>query len=86
MEYLNEISFVCWIGDKSLDVQLEPEAWVYTVELGEELTFVGICTDNNFKWAIRTSEEGVQLFPESAQLFYGIRIYRNGIEIPNLAD
>ena len=86
MEYLNRISFTCWIGDKPLDVQLEPEAFVYTVSPGEELTFVGVCSDNKFKWVLRNSDGGIQLFPESVQLFYTVRIYKNGIEIPNLAN
>lgn len=86
MEYLNRISFTCWIGDKPLDVQLEPEAFVYTVVPGQEITFVAVSNDDKFQWVLRNSEGGIQLFPESIKMCYEIRIYINGNEIPNLVN
>jgi hypothetical protein len=82
---MHKVTFYCPREDKSLAIQLEPEAWNYTIGPGEELSFVAATIDEAFSWAMRVGEEWVQLFPEHGQQIVEILIYQNGIQIPNLA-
>jgi hypothetical protein len=84
---MNKITFYCpKRGDSaSLAVQLEPEAWNYTIGPGEELTFVALTTDEEFGWSMSVGEGWVQLFPDDGRQTAEILIYQNGIQIPNLA-
>ena len=86
MQFRTVISFAPFVNDKPLDIQLEPEAIIYTVGPGEELSFVGISNEDNFKWVVRVSDGGIQLFPDAPSNRYeGIEILKNGTRIPNQA-
>ena len=78
MEYSTSIVFTCWEKDPPLEIQLEPEAIIYTVLPGEEITFKGDC-DENFEWSVRVDQNRcVQLFPDSKS-HYKISIFKNGL-------
>lgn len=49
----DSITFAVWENDPSLEIQLEPEALVFTVNPGEELTFVVKNPSQEFSWTIR---------------------------------
>ncbi|WP_310397196.1 hypothetical protein [Hymenobacter sp.] len=77
----NSLTFTCWNEDKPIEIQLEPEAIVFSVLPGNELTFTGRTPlDDNFKWAIRIEHlgEGIQLMPDVTGS-YEIEIFENGI-------
>lgn len=85
---MHKVTFYCpkYAESKSLAVQLEPEAWNYTIGPEEELTFVAITTDEEFGWSMSVGEGWVQLFPDDRRgQTAEILIYQNGIQIPNLA-
>ncbi len=84
---MHKVTFCCpQRGDStSLAVQLEPEAWSYTIGPGEEISFVALTTDEKFAWIMSVGEGWVQLIPDDGAQIAEILIYRNGIQIPNLA-
>ena len=82
---MHKVTFYCHREDKSLSIQLEPEAWSYTIGPGEKISFVAITTDEAFSWEMSVGEGWVQLFPGDDQYIAEILIYQNGIQIPNLA-
>jgi hypothetical protein len=82
---MHKVTFFCHRNDKSLAIQLEPEAWSYTIGPEEEISFVAITADEKFGWGMSVGEGWVQLFPMDDQQTAEIFIYQNGIQIPNLA-
>ncbi len=76
----NAITFTCWEKDKPIEIHLEPEALLFVVQPGNEITFKGIKIDGNFSWALRIDhkDRSVQLFPDSLGP-YEIAIYENGV-------
>jgi hypothetical protein len=84
---MHKVTFYCdkHSESKSLAVQLEPEAWNYTIGPGEELTFVALTSDEEFGWSMSVGEGWVQLIPGDGKETAEILIYQNGIQIPNLA-
>lgn len=82
---MHKVTFYCPREDKELAIQLEPEAWNYTIGPGEEISFVAVTTDEEFSWAMSVGAGWVQLFPTDGQQIAEILIYQNGIQIPNLA-
>ncbi|HET9505478.1 MAG TPA: hypothetical protein VFO93_18185 [Hymenobacter sp.] len=84
---MNKVTFYCPKDDDSatLAVQLEPEAWTYTIGPGEELTFVALTAEEEFGWGMSVGEGWVQLIPNDGKQTAEILIYQNGIQIPNLA-
>jgi hypothetical protein len=84
---MHKVTFYCPKHEDSttLAVQLEPEAWNYTIGPGEKLTFVAITADEEFGWSMSVGDGWVQLFPDDDKYIAEILIYQNGIQIPNLA-
>jgi len=83
---MHKVTFYCSKHEvTSLNVQLEPEAWIYTIGPGEELTFIALTSDEEFGWGMSLGEGWVQLFPNDGKEIAEILIYQNGIQIPNLA-
>ena len=78
----HSISFIVYEKDPPLEIQLEPEAFVFTAKPKEELTFVVVNPDREFSWAIRYDKDGIQLFPDTLCGYEKIELYRNG----NLTD
>lgn len=74
----NSISFTVWENDPPLDIQLEPEAFVFTVQPKDHVTFVVINPNEDFVWTIRHDKDGIQLFPETLGDYEKIVLYRNG--------
>jgi hypothetical protein len=66
----NSISFTCWNKDEPLEVQLEPEALLFKVLPGNELTFTAE-SNTEFKWAIRVEDnmKALQLFHDTLHPF-----------------
>jgi hypothetical protein len=72
------ITFVCWEKDEPLEIQLEPECFLFKVLPGNELTFKGIpLGDKPFEWALRVDRHGVQLIPDHWP--YEIKVFENGM-------
>ena len=74
----DSITFTVWENDPALEIQLEPEAIILTVNPGEELTFIPKNPSQEFSWTIRYNQDGIQLFPEPLLCFDRIEIFRNG--------
>jgi len=74
----NSVTFAVWKSDPPLQVQLEPEAIILTINPGEELTFVVKNPSHEFSWTIRHEQDGIQLFPETLGDYERIEIFRNG--------
>ncbi|WP_158826736.1 hypothetical protein [Mucilaginibacter lacusdianchii] len=72
------IEFTLWKEDLPLEIQLEPECFIYKVEPGSTLKFVAV-TDDYFEWALRSDRKlgGIQLYPKGKG-DYEIEIYENG--------
>lgn len=70
------IEFTLWKEDLPLEVQLEPECYIFKVEPGNTLRFVASADENEFKWSviIESKSGGIQLFPEGDG---DIRVYEN---------
>jgi hypothetical protein len=75
----NNIEFMCWEKDTPLDIQLEPEAEIYTVYPGNKIKFVPTNSTSEFGWTLRINHEvkGVQLFPDPPNTYNGIEVYMN---------
>jgi hypothetical protein len=74
------LSFVCFVKDDPFEIQLEPEAVLFKVLPGNELTFKGGSPqDGSFKWVISVDYKSrvTQLFPEGHP--YEIEVFENGI-------
>ena len=71
------VEFTCWENDKPLEIQLEPEAFLFTVEPKNTIRFEATNSKDDFRWALRITHEhrGIQLFPEGS--YDRIRIYMN---------
>ena len=74
----DSITFTVWKDDPPLEIQLEPEAFTFTVNPDEEVTFAVKNPEGAFSWAIRHDQEGIQLFPETLGHYERIELYRNG--------
>jgi len=62
------IEFTVWKGDKSLEIQLEPECYLFTVEPDNDIRFKATECAPDFRWVVRVNDgevKGLQLFPES---------------------
>ena len=83
---MNIIEFMCWEKDKPLEIQLEPEAFCYTVNPGSKIRFISKNSTNEFSWVLRIdhSNQGIQLFPSG--FYYEIEIYINDELIENIAN
>ncbi|RZK33819.1 MAG: hypothetical protein EOO57_12425 [Hymenobacter sp.] len=76
----NAITFACGKDDKLLEVQLEPEALIFRVPPGNEITFTGESDAGSVEWSMQfyQAENLVQLCPASKE-FFDIAIYENGV-------
>ena len=76
----NKITFTCWKDDPTLEIQLEPEALIFKVLPGNEISFVGSSMAKEFKWALRIDNfnRRIQLFPDLIGP-YCIEIFENKI-------
>ncbi|WP_156027007.1 hypothetical protein [Sporocytophaga myxococcoides] len=74
----NSITFTVWEGDPHLKILLEPEAFILTVNPGEELTFSVKNASLGFSWTIRHERDYIQLFPATLGRNGRIEIFRNG--------
>lgn len=74
----DSITFTVWENDPALEIQLEPEAIILTMNPGEELTFIPKNTSQEFSWTIRYNQDGIQLFREPLYALTGLKIFRNG--------
>lgn len=76
----NAITFACGKDDKLLEIQLEPEALIFKVSAGNEITFSGESDSDSVEWSMQfyQAENLVQLCPASNKLF-DITIYENGV-------
>lgn len=74
----NSITFTVWEDDPPLEIQLEPEATLFTVKPGEEMSFAVKNPTKEFCWTVRHFSDGVQLCPDGYGSYEGITIYRNG--------
>ena len=75
------IEFTVWKEDKPLEIQLEPECFVFMVEPGGDIRFEATECAADFRWAVRVdngNENGLQLYPESKSN-YKILIYKNDV-------
>jgi hypothetical protein len=80
MKVASVLSFVCFTKDEPFEIQLEPEAIIFKVLPGNELTFKGIpSADISFTWAVSIDYQSrvTQLFPEGWP--YEIEIFENGV-------
>lgn len=79
MTYTCKTTFTLWKNDEPMDIQLEPEAIIFNMNPGNELTFIGYSKTNEFKWVIRVNHNsrGVQLFPECKGQYW-IEVLENG--------
>ena len=79
-EMQKSIEFFCWENDQPIEVQLEPEAHVFTVQPGMSLKFEPVNSGEDFQWALRIThlDNGIQLFPDTREPYDGINIYKNG--------
>jgi hypothetical protein len=85
---MNAIEFTCWEKDEPLVVQLEPEAFPYTVHPGNTIKFIPTNSTDRFSWTLRISHvvKGVQLFPDPPDSYDEIDIFMNGKQIENVAS
>ena|SRR6218665_3971207 len=76
----NTIEFFCWDKDKPLEVQLEPEAILYTVNPGDTIKFVPVKPAEKFQWGVRVDSDTkcVQLFPDPPDAYQDINVFLNG--------
>lgn len=74
------ITFACGEKDAPIEIQLEPEAYLFVVEPGNEITFKGFKLDGDFDWTLMVNhqDKGIQLIPDSG-FFSKIEIYENGV-------
>lgn len=75
----NAITFTVWENDPTLEIQLEPEARVFTLRPNEEMTFTVLDAKGDFSWAVRHCPHGIQLFPETSASYERIDVYKNGL-------
>lgn len=73
----NSVTFVCGKEEAPLQIQLEPEALLFSVLPGSEITFVGKSSTGTVKWAVQfyQADNLLQLWPEG---MYDVTIYENG--------
>ncbi|WP_207427627.1 hypothetical protein [Pedobacter sp. SYSU D00535] len=85
---MNAIEFTCWEEDKPLEIQLEPEAFCYTVNPGNTIKFIPTNSTDRFSWTLRITHnnKGVQLIPDPPDAYNEIEIYMNGKQIENIAS
>ena len=85
---MNAIEFTCWEKDKPLEIQLEPEAFCYTVNPGSTIKFIPTNSTRKFSWTLRIThdEKGIQLMPDPPDSYDGIKIYMNEELIENIAS
>lgn len=80
----NSISFFCWEKDEKLEIQLEPEALLFEVLPGDEITFKATFLSNeDIRWGVRF-ERKYQSIHQSIQLFLRqelttLEIFENGV-------
>lgn len=83
----NVIEFFCYENDMPLEIQLEPEAITFVASPGNDIKFIAINTNDDFKWSIRFESEsknrGLQLFPDTLG-DYDIEVYENNALITDL--
>ena len=74
------IEFTVWEKDEALEIQLEPECYLFKIEPDNSIKFVAVQCQSEFEWSVRVDHrnKGIQLFPESKGS-YEIEIYENGI-------
>ncbi len=72
------IEFICHDKGKPFEVQLEPECFIFKVQPKTTLKFVARY-DGQFKWAIFSSNNDIQLCPDSIPWEHEIDIYENDV-------
>jgi hypothetical protein len=74
------IEFTVWEKDEALEIQLEPECYLFKIMPGDSIKFVAVQCLSEFEWSVRIDhrEKSIQLFPESKGS-YEIEIYENGV-------
>nr|WP_288834628.1 hypothetical protein [uncultured Flavobacterium sp.] len=85
---MNGIEFTCWENDEVIEIQLEPEAFIYKVYPGDTIRFIPKYSTSEFRWTLRIDHysKGVQLFPDPSNSYDIIEIYRNNELIENIAE
>jgi hypothetical protein len=85
---MNAIEFTCWDKDTPLEIQLEPEAFCYTVQPGNTIRFIPLSSTHKFVWTLRITHDnkGIQLIPDPPDSYDDIEIYMNGELIKNIAS
>ncbi len=75
----NVIEFFCWDNDRPLEIQLEPEATLFTVNPGDTIKFVPINPTEKFRWGIRVDNDTkcLQLFPDTPGAYDDVDVYLN---------
>ena len=76
----NSISFFCYNDDEKLEIQLEPEALMFEVSPGNEITFIVKSFSNkDFRWDLRVvhKSSAIQLLPGQGLL--EMEIFENGV-------
>ncbi|GAB3635910.1 hypothetical protein GCM10027422_15000 [Hymenobacter arcticus] len=74
------VTFTCWKKDEPIEIQLEPEALIFKVLPGNEITFKGTpLAGGDFEWGMRIDHEnqGIQLFPSKWP--HKIAIFEDGV-------
>lgn len=76
------VTFVCGKNDRPLEVQLEPEALLFSVLPGNEIAFVAENDAGEVAWAVQCywAENLIQLMP-AGQALFNITIYENGVRL-----
>ena len=76
----NAIDFSVWEDHEPIEIQLEPECYVFKVTPGNSIKFVAVECRSEFEWAVRVSNGGksIQLYPESDGN-YELEVYENDV-------
>ncbi len=75
----HSLEFTCWKNDQPLEIQLEPEAILFTANPGDTLKFVPEQPTSKFRWTIRLDDnsKAVQVFPDPPDGYGNVQVYRN---------
>jgi len=76
----NTIEFSSWEKDEAMEIQLEPECYLFKIMPCNSIKFVAVQCQSEFEWSVRVDHrnKGIQLFPVS-KASYEIEIYENGV-------
>ncbi|NOT93482.1 hypothetical protein [Ferruginibacter sp.] len=76
------IEFFCYEDDKPVEIQIEPDAIIFTASPNSNLKFFAVNCQDDFEWFIRIdhASKAVQLLPESKGSFQ-IEVYQDGQQL-----